>query len=165
MLLFKENLLSKRLHLGRKPTQTSWEKEWNNFVYLETNIILLTLEMAFPYFYPFIHTKGYRNPQTPTISSSTEEAKCVHKPHPVKRTYSCLLSQKKKNAGGGWGREGAGKEGIARRVKLKQSFAQNWRSSSIDWLLVRWRDWPRKSVRGVSVLLMLPTPVRTCSNL
>lgn len=32
------------------------------------------------------------------------------------------------------------KNGIARRVKHKQSFSQNWRSRNIDWLLLRWRD-------------------------
>lgn len=66
MPLFKRNLLSKRLCLGREPTQASWEKGENKSIYLETNKISIMLEMFFSLLYIHIYDKS---PQTPTSLS------------------------------------------------------------------------------------------------
>jgi len=56
------NLLPKRLHLGREPTEDSGEKKKNNFIYLGTNMILIMLNTSFPY-YRYMYVPGTFKPQ------------------------------------------------------------------------------------------------------
>lgn len=138
MLLFKRNLLSERLCLGREPTQASWEKGQNKSIYLETNIILIMLEMSFPC-YIYTHMIETLKPQ-PILHESKKINVFKSSILLRERTYSFCPRKTELT-----------KKGIARRVKHKQGFAPNWRSRNIDWLLLRWRDWRRESAHRASV--------------
>ena len=138
VLLFKRNLLSERLCLGREPTQASWEKRQNKSIYLETNIILIMLEISFPC---YIHTH---------MIETLKPQPIIHKSKRINASKSSILLREQTYSFCPRKME-LTKKGIARRVKHKQGFARNWRSRNIDWLLLRGRDWPRESAHRASV--------------
>lgn len=140
MLLFKRNLLSKRLHLGREPTEDSRDKKEkkNQFHLFRNKYDSDNVEHIFPILQ--IHICA-RNFQTPAVVYESKKINVFRSSILLKARRHSFCPRKRELA----------KKGIARRVKHKQSFTHNWRSRYIDWLLLRWRDWPRKSARRVSV--------------
>lgn len=115
------------------PKDCVWEEHQlkppkeNDSIYLETNTILIMLEMSFPY-YMYTYVLETFKPQP--ILHELEKKNVLESSILLKERTHSFCPRKRELA----------KNGIARRVKHKQSFAQNWRSRNIDWLLLRWRD-------------------------
>lgn len=129
MLLFKRNLLSKRLHLGREPTEDSRDKKEKKkqFHLFRNKYDSDNVEHIFPILQ--IHICA-RNFQTPAVVYESKKINVFRSSILLKARRHSFCPRKRELA----------KKGIARRVKHKQSFTHNWRSRYIDWLLLRWRD-------------------------
>lgn len=129
MLLFKRNLLSKRLHLGREPTEDSRDKKEKKtqFHLFRNKYDSDNVEHVFPILQ--IHICA-RNFQTPAVVYESKKINVFRSSLLLKARRHSFCPRKRELA----------KKGIARRVKHKQSFTHNWRSRYIDWLLLRWRD-------------------------
>lgn len=125
MLLFKRNLLSKRLVWEESQLKPPERRGKTISLFFKKQIqFSIMLEMSFPF---YIHTRD-RHPPIPTNFLGIQTNKSVHKFPKERAHFFCPRKRE------------VAKKGIARRVKHKQSFAQNWRSRNIDWLLLRWRD-------------------------
>lgn len=135
---FQKEFIIQKVTFGKRANSSLQRKKGKQFHLLRNKYNFDNVGNVFPILQ--IHICD-RNLQTPAIIYESKKINVFRSSILLKARTHSFCPRKRELA----------KKGIARRVKRKQSFAQNWRSRNIDWLLLRWRDWPRKSAPRVSV--------------
>lgn len=135
---FQNEFITQKVAFGKGANWRLWRKKEKQFHLFRNKYDSDNVEHVFPILQ--IHVRA-RNFQTPAVVYEWKKINVFRSSILLKARRHSFCPRKRE----------LGKKGIDRRVKHKQSFTHNWRSRYIDWLLLRWRDWPRKSARRVSV--------------